>query len=98
MKIYLSGKITGLNIEDALAKFQNYETLLSAKFTVINPMKFRPAFGLPYWLFYMIRDLWELIHCKAIFLHPDWETSKGARIEKRVAEWFWLEVVYIKNK
>lgn len=104
IKVYLSGKITGLVHEDAFDKFEWYEnylsqkfTVINPKFTVINPMKLKPAFSLPYWLFYMLRDIWELIHCKAIFLQPDWQDSKGARIEKRVAELFWLEVVYIEN-
>lgn len=98
LKIYLSGKISGLVIEDAFDKFEWYENYLSQKFTVINPMKLKPAFGLHYWPFYMLRDLWELHRCDAIFLLPDWQDSKCAKIEKRFAEWCWIEVVYIDGK
>lgn len=43
----------------------------------------------------MKRDLDALQQCDAIALLPEWESSKGARAEKAVAEWLGLEVMYL---
>lgn len=44
------------------------------------------------------RDLDALQQCDAIALLPGWESSKGARAEKAVAEWLGLETIYLKGE
>jgi hypothetical protein len=44
------------------------------------------------------RDLDALQQCDAIALLPGWESSKGARAEKAVAEWLGLRVYYLYRK
>jgi hypothetical protein len=44
------------------------------------------------------RDLDALQQCDAIALLPGWESSKGARTEKAVAEWLGLRVYYLYRK
>jgi len=44
------------------------------------------------------RDLDALQQCDAIALLPGWESSKGAKAEKAVAEWLGLETIYLKGE
>lgn len=40
------------------------------------------------------RDIEAILTCKAIYMLPGWEMSKGARAELAVAQWLGLEVIY----
>lgn len=87
MKIYLSGKISGITFSEAERKFIYFEKNLTNKgFTVVNPLKIEPFLGLNLWICYMIADIWQMLKCDAVILLPDWEDSRGARIECRIAE------------
>lgn len=86
MKVYISGKITGLNFEQTRAKFQASSDLIeSIGMIPVNPMEN----GLPdnaTWEQHMLRDIEMLMGCQAIFMLDDWMDSRGARIEKFIAE------------
>ena len=85
MKIYISGKITGLPIEQARAKFIDAEKKLEkAGYTVVNPMNLK--FRNDSWDHCMCRCIPALLGCSSIYMLPDWEDSKGARIERYIAE------------
>ena len=95
-RAYLSGKISGLPIEEARAKFQKAEDELILKgWQVVNPLKK----GLPVestWGQHLLRDIELLMDCDAIFLMPCWQESQGAKIEKFFAEKeFGLEIYFI---
>jgi hypothetical protein len=97
MKIYISGQITGLDLATAKANFQKAEGYLRSFCgfnDIVNPMKIHPDGNSYTWAQYMRADLKALMDCDAIFLMPNWNQSRGAMIEKRLAEDIELEIYY----
>ncbi len=88
MRIYISGAITGLDLQAAKNNFEAMEiTLRNAGHEPINPMKV----GLPEgenhtWAEYRLADLPFVFECDAIYMLNNWQQSKGARIEKSIFE------------
>lgn len=81
MKVYISGKITGLPLSEAEERFKDAEELISALNLIpVNPLNN----GLPRhssWEEHMTRDIELLKQCEAIFMLENWEDSRGAKIE-----------------
>lgn len=95
MKVYISGKITGYDINEAELKFNETEEFLTLKgFTPVNPFKISKNHPSKTWEEYMIDDIRELFNCEAIYLHPDWGQSRGARIEYQIAKELNLKVMF----
>lgn len=93
MKIYISGKITGTPINQARQKFDEAEKKLTkAGHTVVNPMSLK--FKSDCWDHCMSRCIPALLKCDAIHMLPDWEGSKGARIERYIAGEKGLLILY----
>lgn len=87
MKIYISGKITGRDLEEARKQFDKAEQYwISQGIEVVNPMKEVPAEDGKPWDYYMRRDIKLLMDCDAIYMMDGWKTSRGAKIEKYIAE------------
>lgn len=93
-KIYISGQITGLPIEEAMMKFSWAETYLTEKgFDVVNPMALSeheaitklPLSESERWLLHMKVDIKALMDCTDIFMLQNWGNSKGAKIERNIA-------------
>lgn len=81
MRVYLSGKISGLDFEDVRKRFSEAEELLRGLcFDVVNPLKN----GLPEessWITHLCKDI-ELLHeCNYIYMMEGWQESIGACIE-----------------
>ena len=101
MRIYLSGKITGLEKEVYSRQFARAETFYKTSgFDVVNPvkigeevLKINPKAE---WQDFMIRDLEALRTCTHIALLEGWEESKGAKMEKAEAEKLGLEIMYLR--
>ena len=101
MRIYLSGKITGLEKEDYTRQFARAESFYkTGGFDVVNPvkigeevLKINPKAE---WQDFMIRDLEALRTCTHIALLEGWEESKGAKMEKAEAEKLGLEIMYLR--
>lgn len=85
MKIYISGKISGLDYADVVAKFQDAQDLLSEiGFDVVNPLNN----GLTQshsWEQHMVCDFGLLLSCDAIYMLDNWQDSTGAKIEYHTA-------------
>jgi hypothetical protein len=96
MKIYISGKVTGIE-EEAVALFNAADRYLKQKgFETVNPM------ALPHshdksWHSYMKEDIKALCDCEAIYMLPNWTDSKGAIIEHSTATLLGLKVYYEKT-
>lgn len=84
MRWYLSGKITG--DENYRLKFENAEKFLKRKGyrKILNPV--RGEKDGKEWSYYMKRDIKKLLKCDGIMLLEDFQKSKGAKLEKIIAE------------
>ena len=87
-RIYISGKISGLPIEQATYNFAESAKICEREGKKpINPMSFK-HFRRNFWIGYMVIDIIMLLTCSEIYLQSDWLESKGARIEYKVAKFF----------
>lgn len=97
-RIYISGKITGLDIKVAEGYFEAVEQQLTkAGHIPINPMKILGYDPKHTWKDYMVADIEALLGCDAILMLENWTDSKGAKIEHAIAEKLGLELYYSKN-
>lgn len=84
-KVYLSGPITSLPLEDARRIFESAEEFIEKLgHTAVNPMKngLTPEST---WEEHMKRDLAMLLECDTICMLPNFRESKGAMLELDVA-------------
>lgn len=97
MRIYISGKITGLPQDEARQKFADAQALLDEiGFEAVNPMEQ----GLPAdatWEQHMVKDFELLLSCDAIYMMDNWIDSKGAQIEYDVANRLGKDVWFESN-
>ena len=93
MKVYLSGKISG--VEDLnRPKFERAEKELNAKgYDVVNPHKLFPAEPIRAWDEYMKNDIKHMMDCDMVAVLDDWKDSPGACIEVNLAFCLRMKVV-----
>lgn len=94
MKVYISGKITGLEYHEAYKKFEDAEKEVRNMGGVpVNPMKLehKPSAD---WYDFMEKDISELLRCEGIYMLENWGNSKGARIEYNIAREMDLKIVF----
>lgn len=93
MKVYISGKITDLPVDDVVAKFRQAEQqVASFGHNPVSPL----SNGLDYaehWNKHLAADITLLLGCDAIYLLTDWQDSRGSRIEANIAEECGLEII-----
>lgn len=84
-KVFISGRVSDLPYLVAYGNFANAERTLAAMgYEVVNPMKIcRKNWS---WLRCMIKCLWAIMFCDKIHQLPNWQESRGARIEYRWAK------------
>ena len=93
LKVYISGQITGIE-EHAPELFGKAEQLLKEKgFDTINPVAL-PHLHDKAWCSYMKEDIKALCDCDIIFMLGNWQNSKGATIERQIAQQLGLKVMY----
>lgn len=100
LKIYISGKITGLDFQEVLNKFQNAEDYLLMTFPhaeIINPTKLHPKEyqDIHSWDWFMIEDIKALLPCCTIALMECWKNSKGAKIEHEISIVMDKKIIYL---
>jgi hypothetical protein len=92
MKIYISGKITGL--KNYKKRFNKAEKHLKKRgFEVVNPVTVGEA--LPEnsdWSKYMKLDIRAMLDCQGVYLLDNWQDSKGAVFEASVARTCGMEI------
>jgi len=87
-KVYISGKITGLDLEYAKSLFDEAQMYLQNEYgcTIVNPMVAVPYKEGKTWEQYMLDDINLLFGCDAVFMLKNWEDSRGARVECSIAK------------
>jgi len=94
-KIYISGKITGIE-DKAFEIFQKAdEHLQSMNFETVNPMLLKHNHDKS-WESYMKVCLKALIDCDKIYMLLNWRDSKGAMMELEVARKLGISVIFEK--
>lgn len=92
-KIYISGKITGIE-KEAFELFKAKEIeLINRGNIVINPMDLEHNHDRS-WNNYMRECLKHLCDCDAIYMLPNYKDSRGANIELELAKVFELEIIF----
>jgi hypothetical protein len=93
-KIYISGKITGLDYEQAVKSFQDAEDKLNNEgYITVNPMKLNHEHDKS-WESYMREDLKALLDCTHIYMMKNWDTSRGAIVEHNLAKELNIEIIH----
>lgn len=93
-KCYISGKITGLDLEVAKQNFHNAAVYVeSLGYEAVNPFpeEIDPS---DKWVDYMRRDIPLLCGCDAIFMQENYGESKGAKIELEISKYLGLKIIY----
>lgn len=94
MRIYISGKITGLPQQEAREKFASAQALLEEiGLEAVNPMEQELPVDAT-WEQHMIKDIELLLKCDAIYMMANWIDSKGAQIEYDIANRMKLEFLF----
>lgn len=93
-RVYISGPISGHNLEERRASFKKIQNLLEAQdYQPINPMEN----GLPAEATtheHMKRDIELLMTCDMIYMMRRWTHSKGCKVEFDVAAAIGLPVLF----
>lgn len=85
MRVYIAGPMSGYEGYNFPAFFTAATKWREAGWEVINPAELDGQDTNQPWDFYLRRDLKLLVDCDAIAMLPDWELSKGAKLEHYVA-------------
>jgi hypothetical protein len=91
-KVFISGKVSGMNHNKAWGKFAFAEYQLSKKgYWVENPMKFCKK----HWSWWrcMFVCFCHLAKCKYMVQLDNWQDSKGAKWEYKWAKWLGVEII-----
>lgn len=95
MKVYLSGKVTGLSPSEYRKNFDEAAEelkVLLGNVEIVDPTKCIPTI-FESWADYMISDLLLLKGCDATALLPNWSESKGAQTEYAFAQGMGIKIM-----
>lgn len=91
--VYISGKISGLDLDVAKTHFKAAELELKERgFNTVNPFDLNADTA--EWKDAMINDITFLFNCDGIYLLNNWRRSRGARIERIIAQELGLFIAY----
>lgn len=91
--IYIAGPMSGLIDFNFPAFHSTAKRLRADGHSVVNPAEVVAETDQS-WDYYMRKDIPELLKCDSIYLLRGWTGSKGARLEKIIAETLGMEVRY----
>ena len=93
-KVFISGKVSGLPYVYAQERFNRAASLFQG-WEVHNPVKLcKPSWS---WWRCMVVCLWHLMKCDAVVFMDNWQDSRGARIENRMAKFFDKQIIYVND-
>lgn len=93
MKIYIAGPMTGLPEFNYPAFHAAARRLRALGHTVLNPAE-NPVPPCGTWQGYMRMALAQLVQCECVALLPGWSESKGALIERWLAQVLQMDVLH----
>lgn len=93
MRIYIAGPMTGLPDFNYPAFNAAAATLRAKGHVVLNPAE-NPVPDCGTWAGYMRMALVQLVQCECIVLLPGWADSRGALIERKLAQVLKMDVVH----
>lgn len=103
-KVYIAGPMTGYVEFNYPAFHQAADQLRKMGFDVVSPAELNPIkeplvldddYHTKHYPSFMKRDICALIECDHIVLLDGWEKSKGASLERRIAEVLGISVLEI---
>lgn len=93
-KIQLVGKVTGLSHDEVVLKFKYAQTTLEAKgYEVVNPTAIIPE--TTEWKPAMRICIKSLLDVDGIAILPDWNESRGSRLEYSIAYDLGLKIIHL---
>lgn len=93
-KVFISGKVSNLPYAYAQERFNRVASLFQG-WEVHNPVKLcKPTWS---WWRCMAVCLWHLMKCDAVVFMDNWQDSRGARIENRIARFFDKQIIYVND-
>lgn len=92
-KIYISGKISGIENEAPILFAKAEDALTLMGYVTVNPMTLNHNHDKS-WHSYMKEDVKALCECDSIYMLKNWTESKGAIIEHTIAMYLGLTVYY----
>lgn len=93
MRIYIAGKITGL--DNYRESFDQIEKVFKTfGHEVINPCKLNDIYPQLTWDDYMELDMTLIRSCDAVYFMENWKNSKGATIEHEYTKQLGKEIFY----
>lgn len=96
-KIYIAGPMTGLPEFNYPAFNAAAAKLRAMGHTVLNPAE-NPVPPCGTWAGYMRMALAQLVQCDCVVLLPGWAESKGALIERKLAQVLGMDVVHLLDE
>ena len=101
IKVYISGKISGLTEKEYTQNFWEAYKIIATDFgfkfdDIIHPLQINPFLGVKCWFCYMLSDLIALRKCTHIAMQNNWIDSKGSVIEYFFAKFiFRLQIIWL---
>lgn len=94
MKIYISGKISGTNLTETRKRFASVaKAMKRLGYEPVNPFE-NGLTEHDTWEAHIVKDIADLLQCKAIYMLQSWQESKGARIEHYIATEIGIPIEY----
>jgi hypothetical protein len=99
MLYYIAGKMTGIKDYNYPAFYEAEERLTALGHRCMNPARLSAPLGMDAkWEEYMRNSLKHLMDCEGIALLPNWEDSRGARLEHTIAVALGMAVLYLSTE
>ena len=96
MRVYIAGPMTGLPEYNYPAFNQVAAALRAVGYEVMNPAE-NPVPACGTWQGYMRMALAQLVQCQCVALLPGWTESRGALIERKLAQVLHMDVVMAED-
>lgn len=94
MKIYISGKISGTDLTETRKRFAAVAKVTKRLgYEPVNPLE-NGLSEHDSWEAHMLKDIADLLQCKAIYMLQGWKDSKGACIEHYIATEIGMPIMY----